>query len=156
MSSTRKKVWRTESNRLRPLESTPGITIPIMTAITSCIVFTTVFASCSLAAAADIAAGKPQIQGGNLRVEFDNRLRSRVVARFDTKETVLGPFTASETLTTAGKVWTEFPLTSQKQERVKDAFGQGTRLTVEGKSGTLTKKGSGTVYDDFPGRAFLN
>ena len=112
--------------------------------------------SCSLAVAADSPAGKPQIQGGNLRVEFDNRLRSRVVARFDKKETVLGPFTASETLTTAGKVWTEFPLTSQKQERVKDAFGEGTRLTVEGKAGTLTKRVSVTVYDDFPAMAFFD
>src|ERR1700733_2522042 len=108
MSSTRKKGWRTESNRLRPLESTPGITIPIMTAITSCIVLTTVFASCSLAATADMAAGKPQIQGGNLRIEFDNHLRSRVVARFDKKETVMGPFSASETVTTADKAWEGF------------------------------------------------
>ena len=64
-----------------------------------------VFTSCSLAVAADSPASKPQIQGANLRVEFDNRLRSRVVARFDKTETVLGPFTASETLTSAGKVW---------------------------------------------------
>ena len=112
--------------------------------------------SCSLAVAADSPAGKPQIQGANLRVEFDNHLRSRVVARFDKTETVLGPFTASETLTTAGKVWTEFLLTSQKQERVKDAFGEGKRLTVEGKAGTLTKTVSVTVYDDFPAMAFFD
>ena len=112
--------------------------------------------SCSLAVAADSPAGKPQIQGANLRVEFDNRLRSRVVARFDNTETVLGPFTASETLTTAGKVWTEFLLTSQKQAPVKDAFGEGKRLTVEGKAGTLTKKVSVTVYNDFPAMAFFD
>ena len=120
------------------------------------IVFMAVFASCSLAVAADSPSGKPQIQAGNLRVEFDNRLRSRVVARFDKTETVLGPFTASETLTTAGKVWTDFLLTSQKQERVKDAFGGGTRLTVEGKAGTLTKRVAVTVYDDFPAMAFFD
>src|SRR3984957_5239775 len=120
------------------------------------IVFVAVFASCSLAVVADSPAAKPQIQAGNLRVEFDNRLRSRVVARFDKTETVLGPLTASETLTTAGKAWTEFPLTSQKQERVKDAFGGGTRLTVEGKAGTLTKRVAVTVYDDFPAMAFFD
>ena len=125
-------------------------------AIRSGIVFMAVFTSCLLAVAAASPADKARIQAGNLRVEFDNRLRTRVVARFDKKETVLGPFTASETLTTAGKVWTEFPLTSQKQERVKDAFGQGTRLTVEGKAGTLTKRVSVTVYDDFPAMAFFN
>src|SRR5271156_1295282 len=85
-----------------------------MGAIRCGIVFMVVFTSCLLAVAADGPPGKAQIQAGNLRVEFDNRLRSRVVARFDKTETVLGPFTASETLTTAGKVWTEFPLTTQK------------------------------------------
>src|SRR5882762_4739736 len=48
--------------------------------------------SCSLAVAADAPVSKLQIQGGNMRIEFDNRLRSRVVARFDNKETVMGPF----------------------------------------------------------------
>jgi hypothetical protein len=105
-------------------------TLQAVSAIRSWIVFIALFTSCSLAVAADSPARSPQIQSTNLRVEFDNHLRSRVVARFDNKETVLGPFTASETLTTAGNVWTEFQLTSQKQEPVKDAFGQGTRLTV--------------------------
>jgi hypothetical protein len=79
--------------------------------IWSGIVFLAVFASCFLAPAADAPAGKAQIQAGNLRIEFDHRLRSRLVARFDKRETVLGPFSASETLTTAGKVWTDFTLT---------------------------------------------
>ncbi len=78
------------------------------------------------------------------------------MARFDKTETVLGPFSASETLTTAGKVWTDFPLASQKQEPVHDAFGQGTRLTVEGKAGALTKKVAVTVYDDFPAMALFD
>ncbi|HTE88890.1 MAG TPA: hypothetical protein VK639_08065, partial [Terriglobales bacterium] len=114
-----------------------------------------VFASWSPAAAADIPTGKAQIQGGNLRVEFDNHLRSRVVACFDKKETVMGPFTASETVTAADKRWTGFLLTSLKHGRTKDAFGEGERLTVEGKAGTLTKMVSVTVYDDFPAMAFF-
>ena len=118
-----------------------------------------VFASCASAAAADAPANKPQIQGGNLRIEFDNHLRSRVVARFYQKETVMGPFTASETVTTADKGWTGFLLASQKHERTKDAFGEGERLTVEGKAETLTgnlaKRVTVTVYDDFPAMAFF-
>jgi hypothetical protein len=51
----------------------------------------------------------PQIQGVNLRIEFDHNLHSRVVARFDNKETTMGPFTASESVTAADKAWTEFP-----------------------------------------------
>jgi alpha-galactosidase len=138
------------------MDRNPIRTLRTMSATRSAIVFMAVFTSCSLAVAADSPAVKPQIQGGNLRVEIDNRLRSRVVARFDKTETVLGPFTASETLTTAGKVWTEFLLTSQQQARVKDAFGEGKRLTVEGKAGALTKKVSVTVYDDFPAMAFFD
>jgi hypothetical protein len=73
MFSTKKKVLRSDSNLLRKLRA--------MIAIRSLIVLTTVFASCSFAAATDIPKGKPQIQGGNLRIEFDNRLRSRVEMR---------------------------------------------------------------------------
>jgi alpha-galactosidase len=113
------------------------------------------FASWSPAAAADIPTGQVQIQGGNLRVEFDKHLRSRVVAWFDKKETVMGPFTASETVTTADKRWTGFLLTSHKHGRTKDAFGEGERLTVEGKAGTLIKVVSVTVYDDFPAMAYF-
>jgi alpha-galactosidase len=115
-----------------------------------------VFAAYSFAIAADVRTGNPQIQGGNVRVEFDNHLRSRVVARFGKKETVMGPFTASETVTTGDKPWTEFLVTSQNHERTKDAFGEGERLTVGGKAGTLLKTVSVTIYDDFPAMAFFD
>jgi alpha-galactosidase len=141
------EVLRSDGNLLRKLRA--------VIAIKSWIVFVTVFTSYSLAAAADIPTGKAQIQGGNLRIEFDDHLRSRVVARFDKTETVMGPFTASETVTTADRPWTRFLLTSQKHGRTKDAFGEGERLTVEGKAGTLTKMVSVTVYDDFPAMAFF-
>jgi alpha-galactosidase len=147
MFSVRKKPLRFDTNLLRKLRA--------MMAIRFWIVLTTVFTSCFLATAADTPPGKAQIQGGNLRIEFDNRLRSRVVARFDKTETVLGPFTASETVATAGKLWTGFLLTSQKHARTKDAFGQGEQLTVEGKLGALTKTVSVTIYDDFPAMAFF-
>ncbi len=128
-----------------------------MIAIRSWIVLTTVVTFCSLAAAADLPTGKPEIQGGNLRVEFDNHLRSRVVARFDNKETVMGPFTASETADnrrqTLGRISPEL---RKDTTHTKDAFGEGKRLTVEGKAGTLTKMVSVTVYDDFPAMAFFD
>ena len=47
------------------------------------VALTTAFLSCSLAAGADVSAGKLQIQGDNIRIEFDHHLRSRVVASFD-------------------------------------------------------------------------
>jgi alpha-galactosidase len=120
------------------------------------ILLTTVFACCSLATATDIGANQPAIQGGNVRIEFDGRLRSRVVALFGKKETVMGPFSTSETLSTGNKTWTQFLLTSQKHERVKDAFGEGERLTVEGKAGALAKTISVTIYGEFPAMAFFD
>ena len=104
----------------------------------------------------DASTDAPQIQGRNLRIEFDRNLRSRVIARFDNKETVMGPFTASESVAGADKAWTEFPVISQKHESVHDAFGAGERLIATGKSGTLTKSVTVTVYDDFPAMAFFD
>ena len=68
----------------------------------------------------------------------------------------MGPFTASETVTTADKPFAVFLLTSQKHERTKDTFGEGERLIVEGKAGALTKTVTVTVYDDFPAMAFFD
>ena len=106
--------------------------------------------------AADLSVDKPQIQGAHLRIEFDHNLRSRVIARFDNQETTMGPFAASETVAAADKTWTDFPLTNQKREPVNDAFGAGERITVTGKSGTLTKAVTVTMYDEFPTMAFFD
>jgi alpha-galactosidase len=146
MGST--KVLRSDSNRFRKLRAG--------TAVAFWIVLVTVFTCGSLARSADTPNGKPQIQGGNLRIEFDSRLRSRVVARFNNTETVMGPFTDSETMTTANQSWTSFFLISQKHDRAKDAFGEGERLTLEGKAGELRKTVSVTIYDDFPAMAFFD
>ena len=147
MGSSEKRILQSDSSPYRRLKAA--------TATGLWVAVTIVFAPWSPAAAADGPTGKPQIQGGNLRIEFDNHLRSRVVARFDEKETVMGPFTASETVTTADKPWTAFLLTSQKHEHTKDTFGEGERLTVEGKAGELKKTVSVSVYDDFPAMAFF-
>src|ERR1700758_3613468 len=58
------------------LDNNPSRRLSAVTAVLLWIVLSSAFVSGSLAAAADIPAGKPQIQGGNLRIEFDNRLRS--------------------------------------------------------------------------------
>ena len=148
MGSSEKTILQSDSSPLRKLKAA--------TATGLWVALTIVFAPWSPAAAADGPAGKPQIQGRNVRIEFDHHLRSRVVALFDKKETVMGPFTASETVTTADKRWTEFLVTSQKLERTKDAFGEGERLTVGGKAGTLIKTVSVTIYDEFPAMAFFD
>ncbi len=106
--------------------------------------------------AADLSTGKFQIQGANLRIEFDSILRTRVIARFDNTEEPIGPCSASETIAAADKAWTDFPTTNQKRERVSDAFGAGERIVVTGKSGALTKAVTVTMYDEFPTMAFFD
>src|SRR3954464_76139 len=148
MSSTKSAILQSHANLLRELKSTSttGFWIALILGL----------AVFSPSAVASGRAGTAQIQGGNLRIEFDSDLRTRVVARFDKTEMVMGPFTASETVTTADKLWTGFLQTSQKHERTKDSFGEGERLTAEGKSGTPTKIVSIPVYDDFPAMAFFD
>src|SRR5450631_2682903 len=110
----------------------------------------------SRAAAADLSADKPQIQGVNLRIEFNHNLRSRVIARFENKEMTLGPFVASETVSAVDKSWTDFSLTNQTTGPVNDSFGVGQRLIVTGSSETLTKAVTVTIYDEFPTMAFFD
>jgi alpha-galactosidase len=98
----------------------------------------------------------PQIQGEHLKIQFDRYLHSRVVARFDGNETTMGPFVASERVTIADKVWSEFSLVSHKNERVSDVFGTGERLIVVGKAGPLTKEVSVSIYDEFPAMALFD
>lgn len=101
------------------------------------------------------ASDRAQIEGKDIRVEFDRMLRSRVAARFDNRETLLGPFTASESVTTTANIVTGFTLSSQKSERISDSIGAGQKLTVVGKAGNLTKEVAVTVYDNFPAMAFF-
>ena len=104
-------------------------------------------------ASARVAA---QIEGRNLRIEFDRDLRSRVVARFDGKDTPLGPFASSETVRTATARLGLFHLTSQRSDSVRDSIGSGQRLTLAGNAGKLTKTVTVIVYDDFPSMAVFD
>ena len=108
------------------------------------------------AAAAELLLSTPQIQGEHLTIQFNRYLYSRVVARFDGKETILGSFVASETVVIGDRVWNEFSLVLQKKERVRDDLGAGERLTMLGKCGPLTKEVSVTIYDEFPSMAFFD
>jgi alpha-galactosidase len=89
------------------------------------------------------------VQGDGIRLEFDADMKSRVVATAGA-ETVLGPFTESETLVTAAGESAGFALESESSDTVTDALGEGRRTTFVGSSGTLVKEVEVTAY---PGRA---
>jgi alpha-galactosidase len=125
----------------------------IVAGITTCIVMLSFVLTAQTATPAPV---KGEIAGKNLRVEFDRMLRSRVIARFENRETPLGSFTASESVTTTGRTVTQFTFSSQKSERVTDSIGSGQKLTVVGKAENLTKAVAVTVYDQFPAMAFFD
>ncbi len=101
------------------------------------------------------AMSAASIESPSLRIEFDKNLHSRVVARFNGKDVPTGAFSASETVKGKQRSWENFALTSQKHERITDTYGAGEKLTLAGKSGTLTKNLSVTIYDGFPNLAIF-
>src|SRR5215831_20406629 len=101
-------------------------------------------------------ASVAQLQSPGLRIEFDKNMRSRVVARFATKDIPLGAFSASETVKGSERSWYDFALASQMHERVTDTYGAGEKLTLTGTSGVLKKNLSVTIYDDFPNLAVFD
>lgn len=107
----------------------------------------------SATAAVPLPAERPSIQSPDLRIEFDNNMHSRVVARLNGKETPLGAFSASETVKGSDRSWNDFAVASQSREHVSDNYGGGEKLTVTGTSGVLRKTVSVTIYDDFPNLA---
>jgi alpha-galactosidase len=146
MYLAQKTLWLSNNSRIQELKRTM-LRFSVVLAIVS---------ASSLPAPAKVPGAAAEIQSGNLRIEFDGQLRSRLVARFDKKETLLGPFSASESLAFGNKTLAEFSLTSQRHQRTSDNIGSAERLTLEGKAGTLIKTVSVTLYDDFPMMAFFD
>jgi len=105
---------------------------------------------------ANDSSGRMQIQSGLLRIEFDRNLHSRVVPLFAGAPKSVVPFSASETLTGANHVWSDFPSLASQTEQVSDVFGPGQRLSLTGQSGNVRKKVSVTIYNDFPSIAIFD
>ena len=101
------------------------------------------------------AADSATIETRNLKLEFDKNMHSRVVARFDGKGIVLGPFSTSETLTVDGGELSDFALTGVKQETVNDSLGAGRQTTLTGASGAVQKTVVITTHEKFPRMAML-
>ena len=96
------------------------------------------------------ADNEARIEGTNIRLEFDHRMYSRLIARFGGKEALIGPFSASETVTADGAVVSDFTLQKVDRHDVHDQFGDGRQTTLTGNSGSLEKTMIVTTYDRFP------
>ena len=98
--------------------------------------------------------GSARVDGDGIRLEFDERMRSRVVATF-AGETPLGPFEESETLLTASGALGDFALEGREESAVNDALGDGRRVTLIGHAGRIAKRVEVTAYDGRPRWLFV-
>ncbi|PWT88141.1 MAG: alpha-galactosidase, partial [Proteobacteria bacterium] len=106
-------------------------------------------------AASAVAADTVSVETKSIRVEFNDRMHSRIVATFDGKAAPLGDFGPSEFVNVAGGApLQDFHLTGHKQENVRDDRGHGRRLTITGTAAGLQKRVVVTVYDEIPRMAF--
>ena len=99
-----------------------------------------------------------RMEGGALRLDFDGRLWTRIVATFEGRETPLGPYRASEYLNVAGKDVTDFAYVRDEERPIEDALGRGRRLTIVGRAEAegLEKTVTVDVRDDFPRLALVS
>jgi alpha-galactosidase len=95
------------------------------------------------------------VETENIRIEFDNRMYSRVIARFGGTNINMGPFAASETVVIDGKELTDFALASAQEHSVNDNFGPGKATTLIGTAGSVQKTVVVTVHERFPRMAFF-
>lgn len=118
-----------------------------------CAVISLTAVPCNLGRA---ATDSVNVEGRNIRLEFDRRMYSHVIARFTGKEIELGPFTPSETVTVDGVEMRDFSLAAITHRSVGDELGPGTQTTLTGRAGAVEKTVVVTVYDRFPQMAFFN
>jgi alpha-galactosidase len=96
-----------------------------------------------------------RLEGRGIRLEFDEMLRSRVVATSGGAEVAAGPFSASESLGTARGEVAEFRFEGEDEQPVCDVMGAGRRHRLTGRAGDVGKTVEVTFYDDFPGVAVV-
>jgi len=90
------------------------------------------------------------VNGKALRIEYDGKMHSRVVATLDGTVAPIGPYSASETLRTATRELRDFAFQKHTETAVDDPLGHGVRHELLGRNGDVEKALSVTVYDDFP------
>jgi alpha-galactosidase len=90
-----------------------------------------------------------EIEAGNIRIEFDQNMHSRVFAVYD-NSIAIGDFSASEVITIAGKTVSEFVFKSIKSGLIEDVTGKGIQHILTGEAGILRKTITATSYEKFP------
>ena len=108
---------------------------------------------CAANRATDQTPAAVTVAGDQIRIEFDDQLRSRVVAAVGDDAVPMGAFSASEYVVVGGTPVTEFAFEDHAVEAVSDDVGAGQRHQLTGMAGSLRKNVTITLYDDFPSMA---
>lgn len=96
------------------------------------------------------------MEHGNLKIEFDRRLYSRVTAVFGEKTIPLGDFSPSEYVSLDGQVVTDFGFQAEQSARVVDQVGPGTAYRLTGQTDILQKEVTVTFYETHPALAIYS
>jgi alpha-galactosidase len=94
------------------------------------------------------------IGGDGLRLDFDDHMRSRVVASLD-NDVTLGPYTYSEVLLTGGGELRDFTLESREEAEISDALGTGHVVILTGRADSVVKRVEVASYPTHPHWLFL-
>ncbi len=94
-----------------------------------------------------------EVNGVDFRIDFDQNLHSRIVAKDGGERRPLGPFQPSEYLVVGGEPITDFALQTHTMTDVNDGVGSGREYVITGTHGDLTKRVAITLYDAFPAMA---
>jgi len=97
-----------------------------------------------------------RVEGKNIRIDFDRAMHSRVVAKFDGGEKIIGEFTPSEYIRVAGADVTDFANPRSQRKPLHDKLGSGFRTEITGTAPSLKKTVTVTVYDEIPRMAFFD
>jgi alpha-galactosidase len=93
------------------------------------------------------------IDGNNIRIEFTDQLHSRVIAKFDGEEIVVGNYAPSEYLIVGNEHMYDFGFVNRTSKSVNDDIGRGKSFTYTGEATGIRKEVSVILYNDFPAMA---
>jgi len=115
-------------------------------------------AAFTLLCATTVAQNQPAltVDGGSIRIEFDENLNSRVVSRIGNTSVVLSNYSPSENIHIQGMNAINFKLKDHSVTDWNDKAGKGKQFTIVASSANLDKKVTITSYNDFPTMLFFD
>jgi alpha-galactosidase len=90
------------------------------------------------------------IETPQMRIDFNQGMESKIVAKTGDTEKPLGQFRASEYLILNGAPVTTFQLNSSRVETIQNGIGKGSRTVLTGSAGNIEKEIGVDIYDEFP------